>query len=182
MLWLHFRKTTFGKTVLKPTQRRKKLGLSKVLLGHGATPLSLFVRVDVDCGRVRCRSSAIASEQLHLAANSTISPASHSRFFRKRSVGHGMFNIEQKCLTLVAPQAKCTIPTKNYINRRKRKQITTQKSNCRQHLQKLFERVKIALLFEHLGGRCSQAFDCLPFGSGGKCQSAPWREVRQEYV
>ena len=41
---------------------------------------------------------------------------------------------------------------------------------------------KISLFFEHLGGRCSQAFHCLPFGSGEKCQSAPCREVRQEYV
>ena len=40
----------------------------------------------------------------------------------------------------------------------------------------------ISLFFEHRGGRCSQAFDCLPFGSGEKCQSAPRREVRQEYV
>ena len=40
----------------------------------------------------------------------------------------------------------------------------------------------ISLFFEHLGGKCSQAFDCLSFGSGEKCQSAPWRETRQEYV
>ena len=40
----------------------------------------------------------------------------------------------------------------------------------------------ISLFFEQLGGRCSLAFNSLSFGSRGKCRSAPWREVRQEYV
>ena len=42
--------------------------------------------------------------------------------------------------------------------------------------------VFIYILFELLGGRSSQPSDWLSFGEWRKCQSAPWREVRQEYV
>ena len=38
------------------------------------------------------------------------------------------------------------------------------------------------ILFELFGGRSSQPFDWFRFGEWEKCQSAPWREVYQEYV
>ena len=43
--------------------------------------------------------------------------------------------------------------------------------------QKMFH-----VLFEHLGWRCSQAFDCLPFGSGEKTSGHTMDLVCQVYV
>ena len=41
--------------------------------------------------------------------------------------------------------------------------------------------LNISCLSSLEGGALNRLTGC-PLGSGGKCQNAPWREVRQEYV